>query len=139
MNDIVYLKMVDNSRICRPVDLRLSLEMGGWLVMSFLVVGILLFQAWEHVQIRQIGYQIESVRSDSDVIQSENHLLMVERAALRSPQRIDAIACNTLGMARPSQQQVVVLDATHTLGEQPIMAQVQTTDSSMSPKRRAAE
>lgn len=139
MNDIYYIKTVDNSRLRKPVDLKIILELGSWLMVGLLVVVILLLHAWEQVQIRQIGYQIEAVRSEGDTVQQENHLLLVERAALRSPQRIDSIARASLGMTPPSQEHVVVLDATHTMGEQPVMAQVRAVDASITSKHRTVE
>lgn len=139
MNEVFYLKPIDNSRIRKPVDLRMSLELGFWLLVGFLMVMALLLQAWERVEIRQIGYGIENVRSETDAIQQENHLLLVERAALRSPERIDSLARANLGMTLPLQQQTIVLDPTHTIGDQPVLAQVHSVGTAISPKPRVAE
>ncbi len=138
MNDIFYIKPVDNSRISKPVDLRLSAQLVSWLVVATILAMALLFKAWESVQIRQLGYRIEAVRSETDGLQQENHLLLVERAALRSPQRIDNIARDMLGMTLPSPQQVIMLDATHT-GSDQVMAQVRSADAPMAAKRRTTE
>ncbi|MFI5175479.1 MAG: cell division protein FtsL [Terriglobia bacterium] len=139
MNEIFYLKPVDNSRIRKPIDLRMSLQLGSWLLVASLLVMALLLQAWERVEIRQMGYQIENVRSETDTIQQENHLLLVERAALRSPRRIDSLARVSLGMTLPLQQQMIMLDSTHTLGEQPVMAQVHSAGETIPPKSRGVE
>ena len=139
MNDIYYLRELDNSRICRPVELRMSLQLGSWLLVGLFLVSVLLLQAWESVQLRQMGYRIESLRTDTDAVQQENHLLLVERAALSSPQRIDSIARTTLGMTLPSQEQVIMLDSTHLLGDQPVMAQVRPGEKPMPLKRRLSE
>jgi cell division protein FtsL len=139
MNEIFYLKPLDNSRIRKPMDLRMSLELASWLLMASLFVLALLLQAWERVEIRQIGYQIETVRSEADAIQQENHLLQVERAALRSPKRIDSLARVSLGMTLPLQQQMIILDATHTLGDQPVMAQVHSAGAAIPSKPRGVE
>jgi len=139
MNDVFYLKPVDNSRIRKPIDLRMSLELGSWLLVASVFVIALLLQAWERVEIRQIGYRVEQVRSETDAIQQENHLLLVERAALRSPRRIDSLARANLGMTLPLQQQTIVLDATHTIGDQPVMAQVHSSGAAIPPKPRGVE
>jgi cell division protein FtsL len=139
MNDVFYLKPVDNSRIRKQIDLRMSLELGSWLLMASVFVIALLLQAWERVEIRQIGYRTEQVRSETDSIQQENHLLLVERTALRSPRRIDSLARVNLGMTFPQQQQTIVLDATHTLGDQPVMAQVRSAGAAIPPKPRGVE
>lgn len=139
MNDIFYIKTVDNSRVVKEMDLRKNLELGFWLGMAFVLVGALLLQAWVKIQIRQTGYQIETVRSESESLLGENHLLMAERAALRSPQRIDWLARANLGMTNPMQQHLIVLDATHTMGDQPVLAQAQTAETVIPLKPRAAE
>ena len=139
MNDIYYLRELDNSRISRPVDLRMNLQLGSWLLVALFLLGALLLQAWESVQLREMGYRIESLRSETDAVQQANHLLQVERAALSSPQRIDSIARDTLGMMIPSQQQLIMLDSTHLVGDQPVMAQIQPADRPMPPKRHLPE
>lgn len=139
MNDIFYIKTVDNSRVVKEMDFRKNLELGFWLGMAFVLVCVLLLQGWVKVQIRQTGYCIETVRSESDTLLGENHLLMAERAALRSPQRIDWLARANLGMTNPLQQQLIVLDATHTMADQPVLAQAQSADVAIPLKLRATE
>ncbi len=139
MNDLLYVPPIDNSRILKPVDFRISLRLGSWLLIFFLLAGALLFKAWVSIQIRQMGYQIETARSEVDSIQQENHLLRVERAALRSPERIDTIARGMLGMTLPSQQQMIILDSTHLSGDQPVMAQVRVGVTPEPTKHRLPE
>ena len=139
MSDIFYMKDIDNSRIRKPVDLKMSLDLCSWLLLGFIVLVSFLLQAWQHVQIRETGYRIEQVRSETEGIEQENNLLSVERASLRSPQRIDTIARTNLGMTLPSQGQRVVLDSTHTLGEQPVMAQVSPVEGTVPIRPRAGE
>ena len=139
MNDIFYMKDIDNSRIRKSVDLEMSRDLCSWLLLGFIVLGSFLFLAWQHVRIRETGYRIEQVRSETEEIKQENSLLSVQRASLRSPQRIDTIARANLGMTMPSQGQRIVLDSTHTLGEQPVMAQVSPVEGTAPIRRRAGE
>jgi cell division protein FtsL len=139
MSDIFYMKDIDNSRIRKPMDLKMSLDLCSWILLGFIVLGAFLLQAWQHVQIREAGYRIERVRSETEGIEHENSLLSVERAMLRSPQRIDMIARANLGMTLPSQEQRVVLDSTHTLGGQPVMAQVSPVEGTVPVRARAGE
>jgi cell division protein FtsL len=138
MNDIFFLKQVDNSLVRREVDRAWIRRFGSCLVLIFLSVGVLLAQEWERVRIRETEYQLERVRTECDGIRQQNHLLRVERASLRSPQRIDQIARNDLGMTLTSPRQVMLLDAGST-GDQPVLAQVQTSPAGLSSKPRAAE
>lgn len=139
MNDICYLKPIDNSRIRKPVDLNWSKQFAGGLLLTSILVAVMLVQAWESMQIRQIGYQIETVRSEAEVLQQENHLLLVERAALRSPQRIDVLARGDLGMSPLAQQQMIVLDSIRVSGDQPVMAQVRSADGEGTLKSHVVE
>lgn len=139
MNDIFYVMQVDNSRVVKEMDFKRNLELGIWLGMAFVLFGALLIHAWMRIQIRQTGYQIETVRAEREAVLGENHLLLAERAALRSPQRIDTLARAHLGLTNPLQQQLIVLDAAHMLGEQPVLAQAQSGDHALSLKPRTTE
>lgn len=138
MNDIFYLKQVDNSSIRKEIDRAWIARFGTCLAMISLLVGVLLAQEWERVQIREMGYQMERVRAERDEIQGQNHLLQVERASLRSPQRIDQIARIDLGMMPTSARQVMMLDA-GAMTDQPVMAQAQASTPGLSSKPHVAE
>ncbi|MDD5542029.1 MAG: cell division protein FtsL [Acidobacteriia bacterium] len=138
MNDIFFLKQVDNSCIRKEIDHAWIARFGTCLALISLFVGALLAQEWERVQIREMGYQMERVRAECDEIQGQNHLLQVERASLRSPQRIDQIARNDLGMTPTSARQVMMLDA-GSAADQPVMAQAQATPPVLTSKSHVSE
>jgi cell division protein FtsL len=64
---------------------------------------------WVRIYVLEIGYQLSSVHENHERLRQENGKLIIERASLRAPSRIEDIARNKLGMVVPDSSQVVVL------------------------------
>jgi cell division protein FtsL len=67
--------------------------------------------AWQHYQWIQYGYRIEEAQKKKDQLAEISRQLRLERASLRSPQRIDSIARGELGMVVPAPGQLVTFSA----------------------------
>lgn len=66
-----------------------------------------LFYIWSRVQIVEYGYEINRLRIDNRVLMEEGKKLNVEISTLKSPQRIESLAQEKLGMTTPSKEQII--------------------------------
>ena len=64
---------------------------------------------WVRIYVLEIGYQLSSVHENHERLRQENGKLIIERASMRAPSRIEDIARNKLGMVVSDSSQVVVL------------------------------
>jgi len=106
MNEYYTVKRIDNSRLMRSADPK---RVRDWCRIvtfgSILAAGGLLY-AWQHFQCLQLGYQLEELKAERGQAAEFNLRLKLEGAALKSPERIDAIARHTLGLSVPVPGQV---------------------------------
>jgi cell division protein FtsL len=110
MTEFFTVKQIDNSRLVRPKApdrvrecLRL-VALGGMLALCALLY------AWQHFETIQLGYQLESLRSDRAQAAELNQELKLEVAGLQAPGRIDVIARRQLGLTVPAPGQVTPMD-----------------------------
>jgi cell division protein FtsL len=104
--DYITVKRIDNSRLVRaanPNRVRDSMRIVAY--SAVLAAGFMLF-AWQHFQCLQLGYQLEELKAERAQASEMNERLKLEVAALKSPERIDAIARGTLGLTMPVPGQV---------------------------------
>ena len=109
MTEIYIVKHIDNSRLRKEVDYRRTKECFVLISLGVFCLLILLFLAWQHFEILRGGYESESFKKEVSRLEEENHKLKLERASLRSPQRIDLIARRDLGLVAPQTSQIVIL------------------------------
>jgi len=109
VTEIYIVKHIDNSRLKKEVDYRRTKEC--FVLLSLGVFGLLIFLllAWQHFEILRRGYEHESLKTEINRLDEENHKLKLERAFLRSLQRIDLIARRDLGLVVPQSSQIVIL------------------------------
>ena len=112
MTEIYIVKHIDNSRLRKEVDYRRTKECFVLISLGVFCLLILLFLAWQHFEILRGGYENESFKKEVSRLEEENHKLKLERASLRSPQRIDLIARRDLGLVAPQTSQLVILPST---------------------------
>ncbi len=108
MTEIYIVKQIDNTRLTQEVDYRRTKECLWLMFLGFFCLLIFLFLAWQHFEIIRDGYESEVLKREMSQLSEENHQLKLERASLRSPQRIDLIA-RKLGLCDPEHDQIVVL------------------------------
>ena len=85
-----------------------------WLLLFFtllliLLMGGSLFYVWSRIQVIQLGYEISSALKEGRGLTETNKKLRIEIAALKSYDRIERIATEELGMAKPKPDQVIVI------------------------------
>ena len=110
MTEIYIVRQIDNSRLTKEMDFKKTKECVLLMTLGFFCLLIFLFLAWQHFEIIRNGYENEVLKGEANLLAEENHQLKLERASLRSPQRIDSIA-RKLGLCAPAYSQVVVLSA----------------------------
>lgn len=68
-----------------------------------------IFHVWSRVEVIDLNLKISEASRGLREQQQENKRLRVEVASLKAPARIEALAKGELGMALPSDQQVVLV------------------------------
>ena len=110
MTEIYIVKQIDNTRLTKEIDYHRTRECLWLMTLGFFCLLIFLFLAWQHFEIIRDGYESEVLKREMAQLGEESHQLKLERASLRSPQRIDSIA-RKLGLCAPNHDQIVVLSA----------------------------
>src|SRR5215470_16881862 len=130
-------KRIINNNVIREADGRSHRD---YIIVTVLgaifLVGLFIY-GWQHYQWIQYGYRIEEAQKKKEQLAETGRQLRLERAFLRSPKRIDAIARRELGMVVPSPGQVVMLNADATLtipSPQPAQEQVQPQPASLAKR-----
>jgi cell division protein FtsL len=109
MTEIYVVKQIDNSRLRKELDYERTKECLLMMTLGILCLLIFLLLAWQHFQLVRDGYENEALKKELSQKVEVNRQLRLERASLRSPQRIDRIAKVQLGLRPPSYRQIVVL------------------------------
>ena len=94
-------------RIAREWDRRSFRGLAFYSVVGFLFMLLAVVYCWERHSVRLHGYQIERLKKEQATADELYRKLLLDRAALRSPQRIDAYARQYLGLVSPPSQQVI--------------------------------
>ena len=86
------------------------LDMFKFLMICMVVLTIVaVFHVWSRFKLIDINLQMTEVNRQFKQSQEEQKRLKLEVASLRTPARIEAIAKDELGMALPTEQQVIVV------------------------------
>jgi cell division protein FtsL len=105
---IAYTKVVAPKRIEELYAKRWDLFPYLMIVMVMITI-VSIFHVWSRVRVLELGVKVtEATRVLKDQ-QQENNRLRLEVASLKTPGRIEALAKGELGMALPTNQQVVVV------------------------------
>jgi len=99
-----------NNQIVREVDERRQRGLWMSLGIGVLLVTVLLFSAWQHFELLRHGYRLEQMQRDRAAESDINRHLRLEMETLRSPQRIEKLATERLGMINPGDTEAVVLE-----------------------------
>lgn len=103
-------KDVRNNPIVREVDRERHREMWRSASIGIFLVVVLLFTAWQQVELIRYGYRMEEMqqqRADEEEIQRH---LRLEIEALRSPGRIERVATKELHMVAPGPADAAVIE-----------------------------
>jgi cell division protein FtsL len=74
------------------------------------VIGVILLDIWQHVHIVTMGYEVEQARQKENELRQVHKQLLVEVESLSALDRIEQIAVTRLGMARPREGQIILVE-----------------------------
>ncbi len=85
-----------------------SVKVAGWIAVGALYLGLVLVYAWNHLEILDLRYQIESFRSENQALREAKDALRAEFKALTRPEKI-AKAARAMGLISANQPEVMVI------------------------------
>lgn len=78
------------------------------------IVGFVLFSSllyvWTRVRVVQQGYEVSTLSREVEELTGQKSTLESEIASLKSPQRLEAIARDHLGMRQPHGDEIVLVE-----------------------------
>lgn len=78
------------------------------LTCSLIVLGIL-SHIWRGVEILTMGYRMRAIYAQQMLLKEQRQKLILEKAALRSLDRIEKIASSQLNLVKPNPDQIIIL------------------------------
>jgi hypothetical protein len=110
--DVEYAIKQDirNNPVVREVDRQQKREFLRNVAVTALIVGMLLFSAWQHFKIVFNGYAVEQLRQQYADVVSLNRQLRLTLDALRAPQVVEQRATRELHMTEPTAADTVILE-----------------------------
>jgi cell division protein FtsL len=106
MTEYYTIKRIDNSRLVRPTSRARLREFWHRVAVGAAMAAGLLFYAWQHFECIEKRYLLEQLETQRAQAAQLNQQLHLEVATLRSPERVDTIARNQLGLTVPVPGQV---------------------------------
>jgi len=103
-------KDIRNNPIVREVDEARLNELWRSLCIGILLVGVVIFTAWQHFELRQHNYEIGEMQQQRMRELEVNRHLRLEIETLRSPARIERIATEQLGLVEPTSDMSLVIE-----------------------------
>ena len=108
--DYVVRRDVQNNPIVREVDKARQRELWRSAAVGVFLVFVLLFSAWQHFELLQLGYRIEQKQQErADELEINRHLKL-EIETLQAPDRIEQIATEQLDLVTPGSDEAIVLE-----------------------------
>ncbi len=84
-------------------------ELMALLTTGVLLVGVVLFYVFQHIQVVRLGYEVERLRRERGALLEQEKILTLEAARLRAVKRVEELARGGLGMVTPAPGQVIVV------------------------------
>jgi cell division protein FtsL len=113
MNPFATPGEVRNGPIIKERDRVRTRELAAIFAAAMLFVFGLLVYVRQHLEVIRLGYRIEEVRHQrAELLERQRHLIL-ERAYLRNPRRVDEIARLRIGMVDPPAGQWVAVVGPH--------------------------
>jgi cell division protein FtsL len=103
-------KDVRNNPVVREVDGARQRELSRWLAVGALLLGVVLFSAWQQFELLSHGYELERLNEERRAEREVNRHLRLEIESLRSPKRIERLAVDKLKLMPPSRDQAIVIE-----------------------------
>jgi cell division protein FtsL len=107
--DYAIKKDVHTTPVVREVDEARHRELWKLAGVTGFLVSVLPFSAWQHFELLRSGYSVEQMQRERAAEEELARHLRIRIATLLSPQRIEKLATERLGMVPPSQSDVVIV------------------------------
>jgi cell division protein FtsL len=107
--EVFFAKRIDNSRLVKLADPQRAREIRFLSVAGAIFFVVFLAYSFQHFRAIESSYKLEALRIQRDRMVEQNRELNLQQAALRDPQRIDALA-RKMGLEAPRPSQFVNLD-----------------------------
>lgn len=104
----IHTNVLARQHVRRDTDVSRK-DLACMICMSSLIMAAFFIFLWVRIYTLEIGYLISDDHKVHEELVQENKKLKVERAALKSSSRLEAIAVNQLGMIVPRKTQVVIV------------------------------
>lgn len=121
--EVFFAKHIDNSRIVKADDPERRREMRHFAAAMGVLFLLVMVYVWQHFSAIEVGYKIESQKTQVEQLREENRQLRLTEAQLSDPQRIDQMA-KQLGLDAPQPGQVVRPDGSVNGPGMPVLAMV---------------
>jgi cell division protein FtsL len=121
--EVFFAKHIDNTRIVKADDPERRREMRTFTATMSVLFLLVMVYVWQHFSAIEIGYQVETQKTQVEQMREQNRDLRLTEAQLSDPGRIDQIA-RQLGLNTPEPGQVVRPDGSAT--NVPVLAQAST-------------
>ena len=121
--EVFFAKHIDNSRIVKGDDPERRREMRMFTIAMGVLFLLVMVYVWQHFSAIEMGYRIESQKTQVEQLREQNRQLRLNEAQLTEPKRIDAIA-RQLGLDSPQPGQVIRTDGMTQDGNAPAVAAV---------------
>ena len=101
---------IRNNPIEREIDRVRQRELWRSGAVGVCLVAVLLFSAWQHLELLRHGYEIEQMEQDRALELELNRHLRLEIETLRSLRRIEQIATEELNLVAPTPAEAQVIE-----------------------------
>ena len=97
---------IRNNPIVREVDKVRQRELWRSAAVGVFLVFVLLFSAWQHFELLQLGYRIEQMQQE----RARALVINLEIETLKAPDRIERIATEQLDLVAPGSDEAIVIE-----------------------------
>ena len=108
--DYVVRRDIQNNPIVREVDKARQRELWRSAAVGVFLVFVLLFSAWQHFELLQLGYRIEQKQQERTREMEINRHLKLEIETLQAPDRVERIATEQLDLVTPGSDEAIVIE-----------------------------
>ena len=108
--DYVVRRDIQNNPIVREVDKARQRELLRSAAVGVFLVFVLLFSAWQHFELLQLGYRIEQKQQERTREMEINRHLKLEIETLQAPDRVERIATEQLDLVTPGSDEAIVIE-----------------------------
>lgn len=106
----ILTKPVRNEQLVRELDRKRHHELLLVALTGFVLAVAVIIYAWPHFEMIRLGYRMEELRQEREVLVESRIRLELQRATESDPARIESIAKNELGMVYPDHDHMVVVE-----------------------------